>query len=113
MNKYGIRQVLSLPQAFGVWQWDSYLARESKQPFWHSSVAVHERKICDTSPDGLKLMTVSECMAVAEQSFRDHSESVRARYSKLFKLDKDDYKGWAKGLKEAGAIAHNPRYPDL
>src|SRR5690606_33861181 len=30
----------------------------------------------------------------------------------LFELDKDDYKGWARGLKAAG-YATNPRYADL
>lgn len=48
------------------------------------------------------------------QSFKDHSEflSTRQRYSFLFDLDPLDYKGWAKGLREAG-YATNPRYPQL
>ena len=39
-----------------------------------------------------------------EFSFRDHSIflTVRGRYSDLFKLNRDDYKSWAKGLKKAG-----------
>lgn len=49
----------------------------------------------------------------AEESFRDHSEFLkRKRYATLFELDKNDYKGWAKGLKEAG-YATNPRYAEL
>ena len=38
------------------------------------------------------------------ESFRDHSVflSQRGRYSFLFKLRKNDYKGWAKGLQKAG-----------
>ncbi|HEX7366615.1 MAG TPA: glucosaminidase domain-containing protein [Pelobium sp.] len=48
-----------------------------------------------------------------EESFRDHSEFLkRKRYAFLFELDKDDYVGWAKGLKQAG-YATNPKYPDL
>lgn len=45
-------------------------------------------------------------------SFRDHSLflSERNRYAFLFSLDKDDYKGWARGLKKAG-YATDPRYP--
>ena len=37
-------------------------------------------------------------------SYRDHSLflSERKRYSKLFKLDRKDYKAWAKGLQKAG-----------
>ena len=45
-------------------------------------------------------------------SFKDHSLFLvkRGRYSFLFKLKKDDYKGWARGLKKAG-YATDPRYP--
>src|SRR5690606_41944068 len=34
------------------------------------------------------------------------------RYEQLFSLNKNDYKGWAYGLKDAG-YATNPRYPEL
>jgi len=46
------------------------------------------------------------------ESYRDHSLFLtsRSRYSKLFELDKGDYKGWAKGLKDAG-YATDPKYP--
>ncbi|EDM43612.1 putative hemagglutinin [unidentified eubacterium SCB49] len=46
-------------------------------------------------------------------SFRDHSLFLaeRSRYRFLFSLDKDDYKGWAKGLRKAG-YATDPKYPD-
>ena len=49
----------------------------------------------------------------AKYSFRDHSLFLtgRSRYAALFKLDKDDYKGWAKGLKKAG-YATDPKYPN-
>lgn len=49
----------------------------------------------------------------AEQSFDDHSEFLtsRSRYAKLFELDIDDYKGWAKGLRAAG-YATDRKYPD-
>src|SRR5690606_1615289 len=48
-----------------------------------------------------------------EESFRDHSEFLkRKRYAFLFELDRNDYKGWAYGLKQAG-YATNPRYPEL
>jgi flagellum-specific peptidoglycan hydrolase FlgJ len=48
----------------------------------------------------------------AELSYRDHSEFLtgRKRYSKLFQLKPDDYKGWAKGLRAAG-YATDRRYP--
>lgn len=49
----------------------------------------------------------------ADQSFEDHSEFLtsRGRYSKLFQLDVDDYKGWAKGLRAAG-YATDRKYPE-
>lgn len=49
----------------------------------------------------------------AKESFADHSEFLlQKRYRPLFELDIDDYKGWAKGLKECG-YATNPKYPQL
>jgi LysM repeat protein len=58
----------------------------------------------------------NECFRVyktPEESYKDHSEFLkRKRYAALFQLDKNDYKSWAKGLKEAG-YATNPKYPDL
>lgn len=49
----------------------------------------------------------------AESSFEDHSTFLtgRSRYSKLFQLREDDYKGWAKGLRAAG-YATDKKYPD-
>jgi len=60
--------------------------------------------------------TSNECFRVyntPEESYRDHSEFLkRKRYASLFELERNDYKGWAKGLKQAG-YATNPRYADL
>jgi len=49
----------------------------------------------------------------ASYSYRDHSLFLteRSRYRNLFSLDADDYKSWAKGLKDAG-YATDRRYPD-
>lgn len=46
-------------------------------------------------------------------SFRDHSLFLtgKGRYAFLFDLDRDDYKGWARGLRKAG-YATDRRYPD-
>jgi len=48
----------------------------------------------------------------ASYSYRDHSLFLtdRKRYAGLFKLDADDYKAWAQGLKDAG-YATDRRYP--
>ncbi|MDT8401075.1 MAG: glucosaminidase domain-containing protein [Bacteroidales bacterium] len=48
------------------------------------------------------------------ESFKDHSDFLvdGSRYSFLFYLEQDDYRGWARGLKSAG-YATNPRYADM
>ncbi|OIQ28727.1 MAG: N-acetylmuramidase [Bacteroidetes bacterium MedPE-SWsnd-G2] len=48
-----------------------------------------------------------------ESSFEDHSAFLtsRGRYSKLFTLKQDDYKGWARGLRAAG-YATDKKYPE-
>lgn len=49
----------------------------------------------------------------ARESYEDHSAFLqRKRYESLFALETDNYKGWAKGLKQCG-YATNPKYPDL
>lgn len=49
----------------------------------------------------------------AAESFNDHSLflTTRGRYAALFKLPKDDYTAWAKGLRAAG-YATDPKYPE-
>ncbi len=51
--------------------------------------------------------------AQSSESYKDHSLflTTRAWYLPLFDLDKDDYKGWARGLKKAG-YATDPKYPE-
>lgn len=60
--------------------------------------------------------TKGECFrryVTAHDSYEDHATFLaRRRYEPLFLLDPDDYKGWAKGLKECG-YATNPKYPQL
>ncbi|MGQ2982014.1 glucosaminidase domain-containing protein [Flavobacterium sp.] len=49
----------------------------------------------------------------AAESYNDHSLflTTRGRYASLFKLDKDDYEAWARGLRAAG-YATDPKYPE-
>nr|WP_309642606.1 glucosaminidase domain-containing protein [Flavobacterium sp.] len=49
----------------------------------------------------------------AMESFQDHSQFLinRTWYAPLFQLEKDDYKQWARGLKNAG-YATDPKYPE-
>ncbi len=57
---------------------------------------------------------VNECFRAydnALQSYEDHSKFLKnnVRYSRLFLLDRTDYRGWAYGLKTCG-YATNPQY---
>jgi len=112
MERHGIPASIKLAQALlESGNGNSYLARRANNHFgikcggtWRGKSVVH--------PDD----KANDCFRVydsPEQSFRDHSQFLRGkRYSKLFALRQDDYKGWAKGLKAAG-YATNPRYPEL
>jgi flagellum-specific peptidoglycan hydrolase FlgJ len=59
---------------------------------------------------------LGECFrkyAQGSESYYDHSLFLTSRswYASLFKLSKNDYKSWAKGLKKAG-YATDPKYPE-
>lgn len=112
MNKYGIPASITLAQGLlESGNGNSTLARQANNHFgikcnsdWKGERTYHD----DDAKD--------ECFRVyknPEESYRDHSEFLlRKRYAFLFELDKNDYKGWAHGLKQAG-YATNPKYPDL
>lgn len=112
MNQYGIPASIKLAQALlESGNGNSFLATEANNHFGIKCGGVWRGKSV-TRPDDRR----DDCFRVydnPEQSFKDHSQFLlRKRYEKLFLLDKDDYRAWAKGLKEAG-YATNPRYPDL
>lgn len=111
MMDYGIPASITLAQGIlesGLGK--SYVAMEGNNHFgikchndWKGATIHHDddaRKECFRKYDN------------PEESFIDHSQFLkyRARYSFLFELDRTDYKGWAKGLKEAG-YATDPKYP--
>jgi LysM repeat protein len=50
----------------------------------------------------------------AADSYKDHSDFLKNsdRYSFLFQLDPQDYRGWAQGLRRAG-YATNPKYAQI
>jgi len=112
MERYGIPASIKLAQALlESGNGNSDLARQANNHFgikctpeWLGKKTYHD--------DDHR----NECFRVydrPEDSFKDHSQFLlRKRYAALFTLDKDDYKGWAKGLKAAG-YATNPRYADL
>lgn len=112
MKRTGIPASITLAQA--VLESDngnSKLARKAKNHFGikcHSSWTGKTYHQDDDAKD--------ECFRKyndIEDSYKDHSAFLqRDRYSALFKLKLNDYKGWAKGLKKAG-YATNPKYPQL
>ena len=112
MNSSGIPASITLAQ--GILEsgnGNSSLAREANNHFgikctteWKGKTILKDD---DEKDDCFRVYTSSE------ESFRDHSEFLkRKRYASLFELDKNDYKGWADGLKQAG-YATNPRYAEL
>ncbi|MDQ3073102.1 MAG: LysM peptidoglycan-binding domain-containing protein [Bacteroidota bacterium] len=91
---------------------NSYLAREANNHFGIKCKSDWTGKSVKADDDALQ-----ECFRAydnVEDSYRDHSDFLvnGPRYQFLFKLDINDYKGWANGLKEAG-YATNPKYADL
>lgn len=112
MNKYGIPASITLAQALlesGVGNSD--LAKYANNHFGIKCTTDWKGKGYYKDDD-----QKDDCFRVysnPEESFKDHSEFLkRKRYAALFELDKNDYEGWAKGLKAAG-YATNPKYPDL
>jgi flagellum-specific peptidoglycan hydrolase FlgJ len=111
MRNYGVPASITLAQ--GILESGSGKGRLSVEANNHFGIKCHSNwtggKIYHDDDED------QECFRKyksARYSFRDHSLFLkdRARYSKLFKLKKDDYKGWAKGLKAAG-YATDRKYP--
>lgn len=112
MNKYGIPASITLAQGLlESGNGNSSLAREANNHFGIKCGSAWKGKTILKDDD-----QKDDCFRVyntPEESFRDHSEFLlRKRYASLFELDKNDYQGWAYGLKQAG-YATNPKYADL
>ena len=103
MKKYGIPASITLAQ--GVLEsgaGTSYLATEGKNHFGIKADDGWRGKKIKNMDNGN--MCEFRKYKNVDESFRDHSEFLTShrRYDFLFELDKDDYRGWAKGLKKAG-----------
>jgi flagellum-specific peptidoglycan hydrolase FlgJ len=111
MEKYGIPASIILGQA--ILESGSGTGPLSVQANNHFGIKCHKDWLGQTvkyDDDA-----IDECFRKyynASDSFRDHSLFLtsRPRYSPLFKLNKTDYKAWAKGLKAAG-YATDTLYP--
>jgi len=112
MNQYGIPASITLAQGlFESGAGNSELARFANNHFGIKCTSDWRGKSYYKDDDN-----ANDCFRVydnPEDSFRDHSAFLkRKNYAKLFELDKNDYEGWARGLKAAG-YATNPKYPQL
>ncbi|MBK0379981.1 glucosaminidase domain-containing protein [Mucilaginibacter segetis] len=112
MNLYGIPASITLAQGlFESGSGNSELAKVANNHFGIKCGSGWNGKSYYKDDDNS-----NDCFRVynnPEDSFRDHSEFLKKkRYAKLFELDKNDYEGWAYGLKDAG-YATNPKYPQL
>ena len=112
MNLYGIPASITLAQGlYESGSGNSELAKNANNHFGIKCTSDWKGKSYYKDDDNK-----NDCFRVydrPEDSFRDHSNFLkRKNYAHLFELDKNDYQGWAYGLKSAG-YATNPRYPQL
>lgn len=112
MNLYGIPASITLAQGlFESGGGNSELARVANNHFgikansdWKGPIYYKDD---DHPNDRFRVYKV------AEESYHDHSTFLKKKnYAFLFELPKNDYMGWATGLKKAG-YATNPNYAQL
>ncbi len=110
MKQYGIPASITLAQ--GILESGSGKGRLAVKANNHFGIKCHGWKGKKIYHDDDEKGECFRKYRNAEKSFRDHSEFLanRKRYAKLFKLNKDDYKGWATELRKAG-YATDKRYP--
>lgn len=111
MEKYGIPASITLAQ--GLLESNAGRSALAESCNNHFGIKCHDWQGKKTYHDDDSSQECFRCYDSAEESFRDHSLFLvnGTRYSSLFALDRDDYKGWAKGLKQAG-YATSPTYAD-
>ena len=112
MNTYGIPASITLAQGlFESGSGNSELAKVANNHFGIKCGSQWVGQSYYKDDDN-----VNDCFRVynnPEDSFRDHSTFLKKKnYARLFELDKNDFEGWAKGLKACG-YATNPKYPQL
>jgi len=110
MKKYGIPASITLAQ--GILESGSGKGTLAAKANNHFGIKCHNWKGKKVYHDDDRRQECFRKYKSANKSFRDHSEFLanRKRYAKLFQLDKDDYRGWAKELRRAG-YATDKRYP--
>ncbi|UKM64805.2 glucosaminidase domain-containing protein [Flavobacteriaceae bacterium GSB9] len=111
MKLYGIPASITLAQ--GILESASGTGRLTVEANNHFGIKCHEWTGAKIYHDDDRRQECFRKYKDAKYSFRDHSLFLteRKRYSKLFTLKKEDYKGWARGLRAAG-YATDRRYPE-
>ncbi len=111
MRLYDIPASITLAQ--GILESGAGMANLSQRANNHFGIKCHDWKGPKAYHDDDRRGECFRKYKDAKYSYRDHSLflSERSRYASLFDLSKDDYKGWAKGLRKAG-YATDRKYPD-
>ena len=110
MRNYNIPASITLAQ--GILESGAGVGELTRKANNHFGIKCHGWKGGQVFHDDDKAQECFRKYNDAKYSFRDHSLFLteRPRYSGLFELPIDDYKGWARGLKAAG-YATDPKYP--
>ena len=111
MRLYGIPASITIAQ--GILESNSGKGRLSVEANNHFGIKCHEWTGDRIFHDDDASQECFRKYSDAKYSYRDHSLFLtqRQRYSALFKLRKEDYKGWARELKKAG-YATDTKYPE-
>ena len=110
MLQYGIPASITLAQ--GILESGAGKGELVQKANNHFGIKCHDWKGARVYHDDDEKGECFRKYSLAKFSYRDHSLFLtnRKRYLDLFKLPKDDYKAWAKGLKAAG-YATDKKYP--
>jgi len=110
MRQYGVPASITLAQ--GILESSSGKGRLSVEANNHFGIKCHDWTGAKIYHDDDKKGECFRKYKNSKYSFKDHSIflTTRKRYHKLFILEKDDYKGWAKELRAAG-YATDRKYP--
>lgn len=111
MLQYGIPASIKLAQ--GILESGSGRGSLSIRANNHFGIKCHDWTGESVRHDDDELQECFRKYSHVKYSYRDHSLFLtqRSRYRPLFSLEKDDYKGWARGLRRAG-YATDPKYPE-
>ncbi len=110
MNKHGIPASITLAQ--GILESGSGKGRLAIKANNHFGIKCHDWNGAKIYHDDDRSQECFRKYKDASYSFRDHSDFLtkRKRYGILFRLEKTDYKAWAKELRRAG-YATDKKYP--